>query len=92
MAVYAMALAYRGLFALLPFAVFLVALLGFLRADAVLLWLAEQGPPGLRGPLPDLLGRLEEGVLGRTQGGALALGIALAFCRPRWARGSSRRR
>ena len=49
MAVYAMALAYRGLFALLPFAVFLVAMLSFLRVDAVLLWLAEQGPPGLTG-------------------------------------------
>jgi hypothetical protein len=35
MAVYAMALAYRGLFALLPFAVFLVAVLSFLRLDAV---------------------------------------------------------
>ena len=44
MAVYAMALAYRSLFALLPFAVFLVAVLSFLRVDAVLLWLAEQGP------------------------------------------------
>ncbi len=44
MAVYAMALAYRGLFALLPFAVFLVAALSFLRMDALLLWLAEQGP------------------------------------------------
>jgi membrane protein len=49
MAVYAMALAYRGLFALLPFAVFLVAVLSFLRADADLLWLAEQRAPGLSG-------------------------------------------
>ena len=79
MAVYAMALAYRGLFALLPFAVFLVAVLSFLRVDAVLLWLAEQGPPGLRGPLPELIGWLEEGVLGRTEGGILVVGIVLAF-------------
>ena len=49
MAVYAMALAYRSLFALLPFAVFLVAVLSFLRVDAVFSWLAEQGPPGLGG-------------------------------------------
>lgn len=37
MAVYTITLAYRGLFALLPFAVFLVAVLSFLRVDAVLL-------------------------------------------------------
>jgi membrane protein len=79
MAVYAMALAYRGLFALLPFAVFLVAVLSFLRVDVVLLWLAEQGPPGLRGPLPKLIEWLEDGVLGQTQGGILAVGIILAF-------------
>jgi membrane protein len=74
-----MALAYRGLFALLPFAVFLVAVLSFLRVDAILLWLAEQGPPGLRGPLPKLIEWLEDGVLGQTQGGILAVGITLAF-------------
>ena len=39
-AVYSMALAYRGLFALLPFALILLAALSFLRADAFLLWLA----------------------------------------------------
>jgi membrane protein len=79
MAVYAMALAYRGLFALLPFAVFLVAVLSFLRVDAVLLWLAEQGPPGLRAPLPGLIRWLEAGVLGETRSGILAVGIVLAF-------------
>ena len=67
MAVYAMALAYRSLFALLPFAVFLVAVLSFLRVDAVLLWLAEQGPPGLRGPLPELIGWLEDGSWARRK-------------------------
>ena len=46
MADYAMALAHRGLFALLPFGVFLVAVLSFLRLDALLLWPAEQGPQG----------------------------------------------
>jgi membrane protein len=79
MAVYAMALAYRGLFALLPFALFLVAVLSFLRVDALLIWLAELGPPGLRGPLPDLIRWLEEGVMGQTEGGLLAIGVALAF-------------
>ena len=45
MAVNAMALAYRGLFALLPFAVFLIAVLSFLRVDAVFGWQSR----GLRG-------------------------------------------
>jgi membrane protein len=61
MAVNAMALAYRGLFALLPFAVFLIAVLSFLRVDAAFGWLAEQGPLGLRGRLPELIGWLESG-------------------------------
>lgn len=79
MAVYAMALAYRGLFALLPFAVFLVAVLSFLRVDAAFGWLAEQGPPGLRGRLPEVIERLEGEVLGQTQGALLWSGIVLAF-------------
>jgi membrane protein len=79
MAVYSMALAYRGLFALLPFAVFLVAVLGFLRVKALLLWLAGLGPSGPRGPLPEAIGWLEDGVLGRAQGGILAIGVILAF-------------
>ncbi|CAN5527547.1 hypothetical protein BH24ACT21_BH24ACT21_14950 [soil metagenome] len=79
MAVYAMALAYRGLFALLPFAVFLAAVLSFLRVDALLVWLAEHGPPGLRGRFPELIEGLEDGILGQTQGGLLLAGIVLAF-------------
>lgn len=47
MVVYAMALAYRGLFALLPFTVSLVAVLSFLRVDAVLARLAEKVPAPL---------------------------------------------
>ena len=49
MQVYATALAYRGLFALFPFAIFLVSVVGFLRVDTVLGCLAEQGPSGIRG-------------------------------------------
>jgi len=79
MTVYSMALAYRGLFALLPFAVFLVAVLSFLRVNALLLWLANLGPPGLRLPLPELIGWLEDGVLGRTEGKILMIGVILAF-------------
>ncbi|CAN5299232.1 YihY/virulence factor BrkB family protein [soil metagenome] len=80
MAVYAMALAYRGLLALFPFAVFLVAVASFLRVDAVLGWLAEQGPPGLRDDdVPQLVSSLLEQVLGEDQGGLLSFGIVVAF-------------
>ena len=61
MAVYSMALAYRGLFALLPFAVFLAAVLSFFRVSGLLVWLAEHGPPGLRGRFPELIESFEEG-------------------------------
>lgn len=47
--------------------------------DAVLIWLSKQGPPGLSGQFPELISGLEDGVLGQTQGGLLAGGIALAF-------------
>ncbi len=79
MAVYSMALAYRGLFALLPFAVFLAAVLSFFRVSGLLIWLAENGPPGLRGRFPELIESFEDGILGQAQGGLLAAGIVLAF-------------
>ncbi len=79
MAVYSMALAYRDLFALLPFAVFLAAVLSFLRVGTLLVWLAEHAPPGLRGRFPELVESFEDGVLGQTQGGLLLVGIVLAF-------------
>ena len=78
-AVYAMALAYRGLFALLPFAALLVVVLGFFREDGVLVRLAEQGSTGLQAPLPDLIEWLEDEVLRQTQGVLLSVAIALAF-------------
>ena len=79
MAVYAMALAYRGLLALFPFAVFLVAVVSFLRVDSVLEWLAEQGPPGIRGTVPQPVESFLGQVLGEDQGGLLSFGIAVAF-------------
>ena len=79
MAVYAMALAYRGLFALLPFAVFLAATLSFLHVDTVLVWLAGLGSPELSGQFPELIEGFRDGILGQAQGGLLAVGIALAF-------------
>ena len=74
-----MALAYRGLLALFPFAVFLVAVVSFLRVDAVLGWLSEQGPPGIRGTVPRPVASLLAQVLGEDQGGLLSVGIVVAF-------------
>ena len=79
MAVYAMALAYRGLLALFPFAVFLVAVVSFLRVDAVLEWLSEQGPPGIRAGVPQPVASLLGQVLGEDHGGLLSFGIVVAF-------------
>ena len=79
MTVYATALAYRGLFALFPFTLFLVAVIGFLRVDAVLGWLAEQGPPGIRGNVPQPVASLLEQAFGQDHGWLFLVGIALAF-------------
>ena len=79
MTVYATALAYRGLFALFPFAIFLVAVVSFLRVDAVLGWLAEQGPPGIRGNVPQPVASLLEQAFGQDHGWLFLVGIALAF-------------
>jgi len=64
MAVYATALTYRALFVLFPFAIFLVAVVSFLRVGAVLEWLAEQGPPGIRGEAPQPVESLLEEAFG----------------------------
>ena len=77
MAVYAMALAYRGLFALFPFAIFLVAVISFLRVDAVLEWLAERGPSGIRGGVPRPVASFLGQVLGDDHGGLLSFGIVV---------------
>ncbi len=79
MGVYATALAYRGLFALFPFAMFLVAVVGFLRVDAALEWLAQQGPPGIRAEVPQPVKSLLGQALGQDHGWLLLVGIALAF-------------
>jgi membrane protein len=77
MAVYTMALAFRALLALFPFALFLVSLVGFLRLDDVLGWLARWGPAGLRPPEP--VGRFLGQILNQDRGGLLSFGIVLAL-------------
>ncbi len=74
-----MALAFRGLLALFPFALFLIALLGLLRADTLLGWLAEQGPPGLQTRPPEPVEWLAEQALGEARGGLLSFGVVVAL-------------
>jgi membrane protein len=79
MSTYAAALAYRGLLALFPFVIFLIALISVLQVDRLLDWLgdlARSGPPG-QVPLPVkewLIGQLR----GRPGGAVLSVGALTA--------------
>lgn len=78
MSVYASALAYRLLFALFPFAVFLVALLAFLDLPQLFTWLREQAAT----VVPAQGMQVVDQVLGEVQtprGGLLSVGIGLAL-------------
>ena len=79
MATYAAALAYHVLFALFPFAIFLIALLGVLHIPGFFDWLLGQA----RTALPqDAYGRVEQvigQVRGQARGGLLSFGIVAAL-------------
>jgi membrane protein len=91
MSVYATALAYRGFFALFPFTLFLVAVIGFLRVDAALEWLAEQGPQRIRGEVPQPVASLLEEAFGKTTAGCYWSASPWPSGRSRWAPGSCQR-
>ena len=80
MSTYAAALAYRGLLALFPFVIFLIALISVLHAGRLLDWLgdlARSGPPG-QVPLPVkewLIAQLP----GRPGGAVLSVGALTAI-------------
>lgn len=77
MTVYASALAYRALFSLFPFLIFLVALLGFLQLTQLFDWLRAQAALVVPADAMQIVDR----VLGEVQssnGGLLSLGILLA--------------
>ena len=80
MSTYAAALAYRGLLALFPLVIFLIALISVLHVDRLLDWLgdlARSGPPG-QVPLPVkewLIGQLR----GQPGGAVLSVGALTAF-------------
>ena len=79
MPTYAAALSYHALFALFPFLIFLVALLGFLHIPQFFDWLLEQA----RTAMPsDAYARLEEVIAqveGSQPGGLLSFGIIAAL-------------
>ena len=80
MSTYAAALAYRGLLALFPLVIFLIALISVLQVDRLLDWLgdlARSGPPG-QVPLPVkewLIAQLR----GRPGGAVLSVGALTAI-------------
>ena len=80
MSTYAAALAYRGLLALFPFVIFLIALINVLHVDRLLDWLgdlARSWPPG-QGPLQTkewLIAQLR----GRPGGAVLSVGALTAI-------------
>lgn len=75
---YAAALAYRALFSIFPFLLFLMALLGFLHLPAFFDWLREQAalllPPLAMEQVDPVIDQLQE-----SEGGLMSLGIVLAL-------------
>ena len=75
---YAAALAYRALFSVFPFLLFLMALLGFLQLPAFFDWLREQAalvlPPVAMQQVDPVIDQLQ-----RSQGGLMSFGILLAL-------------
>lgn len=79
MSTYAAALSYHALFALFPFVIFLVALLGFLQVPEFFDWILDQARPAVPA---DAYARLEEvidQVRNQSSGGLLSFGIVTAI-------------
>ena len=75
---YAAALAYRALFSIFPFILFLLALLGFLHLPDFFDWLRSQAdlllPPVAMEQVGPVIDQLQD-----TQGGLMSFGILLAL-------------
>jgi membrane protein len=78
MPTYAAALAYRALFALLPFFAFLVALLGFF-GSGLFDWLIDRGHAVLREQYAELMEQLIRQSLYQAQGGLLSSVVVIAL-------------
>lgn len=78
MSTYAAALAYRGLFALFPFLLFLIALLGFLHVPQFFDWLREQAAMALPGEAMDQVNPVID-QLQSDNGGVMSIGVLVAL-------------
>lgn len=79
MTTYAAALAYHVLFALFPFVIFLVALLGFLNIPQFFDWLVGQAQTALPQQAAGQVVQVIRQVQGQAQGGLLSFGIITAI-------------
>lgn len=79
MSTYAAALSYNALFALFPFLIFLIALLGFLHIPQFFTWLLEQAqsafPPDAYQRIADVVTQIQN----QPRGGLLSFGIVAAL-------------
>jgi membrane protein len=79
MPTYSAALAYGALFALFPFLIFLIALLGFLNIPEFFDWLLDQGKTALPADAFSMLEDVVTQIRGQARGGLLSIGIVTAI-------------
>lgn len=79
MSTYAAALAYRAIFALFPFVIFLIALLGFLQLSQFFDWLLEQTQTVMPQDAYQRFADVINQVRNNQQGGLLSFGAVLAL-------------
>jgi membrane protein len=79
MPTYSAALAYSALFALFPFLLFLIAVLGFLHIPGFFDWLLEQGETALPSDAYGMLEDVVTQIRGQARGGLLSVGIITAI-------------
>ncbi len=79
MTTYAAALSYHALFALFPFIIFLIALLGFLRVPQFFDWLLEQAETAVPADAYQRLEEVVDQVQNQSSGGLLSFGIVTAI-------------
>ena len=79
MATYAAALSYAALFALFPFLIFLIALLGFLNIPEFFDWLLEQAETAFPADAYQRFAEVIDQVRSQSHGGLLSVGIVMAL-------------
>jgi membrane protein len=79
MPTYAAALSYHALFALFPFLIFLIALLGFLQIPQFFDWVLEQARTALPEDAAVRVAEVVAQTQGNQQGGLLSIGILVAL-------------